>query len=472
MSTVKRIRFFLYYLCLAGVTSAAIYWIVRHGDSLPASAQAMPLQTSGTHGLFAGLQENLRQPLSQLLAQLLIVLVSARLIGSAFARLGIPSVVGEITAGILLGPSLFGLIAPNAFAFVFPVESLGALGLVSQLGICLFMFAVGTELNLAQLRPKGRTALAVSHASIAIPFLLGVVLALPLFNSMAGDRAVFTSFALFMGISMSITAFPVLARILQERRMAESEVGTLAIACAAVDDATAWILLAIVVAIGRATSIDAAAVTVILVFAFTAVMTTGLRLALRSKIENEQSSVELSSVVIILIAAAFATEAIGIHALFGAFLAGAITPGGAGDRRRIAAPFLKLSSTLLLPPYFAFTGLRTSLSLLEGAQAWLLCLLIIIVATIGKLGAGAAAARLSGMGWRESFQVGVLLNTRGLMELIALNLGYDLGILSARMFTILVIMALVTTLMTGPLVTLFGRLSTLPGRPPEHLRAS
>jgi Kef-type K+ transport system membrane component KefB len=481
---VKRMRLFLYYVCATVLALAAIYGVLLLGTSLPVSAKAMAFHahalvaahdSTGPAGLLAALQENLRDPLSKLLTQWLVVLVSARLLGSVFARVGVPSVVGEITAGILLGPSLFGFIAPNAFAFVFPRNSLGALQLVSQVGICLFMFAVGTELNLTQLRPKGRVAVAVSHASIALPFVLGVALAYPLFSQMAGDHAVFTSFALFMGICMSITAFPVLARILHERRMTETELGNMAIACAAVGDVTAWILLTFVVAIGRAASLDAAVMTIVLTLMFIAIMTTGVRRALGSWISRESlgggelPNGALSLAATVLVAASFSTEVIGIHALFGAFLAGAIMPGGVEGRRRIAAPFLKLSSTLLLPLYFAFTGLRTSISLLDGAQAWLLCLLIIIAATVGKLGASAAAARLSGMGWRESLQLGVLLNTRGLIELIALNLGYDLGILSPRIFTILVIMALVTTLMTGPLLTLFGGLHTFLRVPPQHL---
>ncbi len=465
---------------------AAIYGMLRLGTSLPVSAKAMAIHTHallaadsiGANGLITAFQENLQEPMSKLLTQLLVVLVCARLLGSAFARCGVPSVVGEITAGILLGPSLFGLIAPDAFAFIFPRDSLGALRLVSQVGICLFMFAVGTELNVTQLKPKGRAAVAVSHASIALPFVLGVVIAYPLFNRMAGDRAMFTSFALFTGISMSITAFPVLARILQERRLTATELGNMAIACAAVEDVTAWILLAFVVAIGRAVSLYAAVLTIALTLVFIVVMTTGVRRVLGSWISKarldggEVSSGALSIIVTVLIAASFSTEVIGIHALFGAFLAGAIMPGGIEARRRIAAPFLKLSSTLLLPLYFAFTGLRTSVSLIDGAESWLLCLLIIVAATVGKLGAGAVAARLSGMSWRESLQLGALINTRGLMELIALNIGYDLGVLSPTMFTILIIMALVTTLMTGPLLTLFGRLPTAARASAQHLQAS
>ena len=474
IAAVKRMRLFIYYIGVTAVALGAIYGMLRLGTSLPVSPRAMALHThavaaahdsAGSSGLLAALQENLREPMSKLLTQLLVVLVAARLLGSAFARFGLPSVVGEITAGILLGPSLFGLVAPNAFTFIFPHDSLGALRLVSQVGICLFMFAVGTELNVTQLRPKGRAAVAVSHASIAVPFVLGVVLAYLLFKQMAGDRALFTSFALFTGISMSITAFPVLARILQERGMTATELGNMAIACAAVEDVTAWILLTFVVAIGRAASLDAAVLSIVLTLVFIAVMILGVRRALRSWISKESlnrgeelSTGALSIVATVLVAASFSTEAIGIHALFGAFLAGAIMPNTVEGRRRIAAPFLKLSSTLLLPLYFAFTGLRTSITLLDGAQTWLLCLLIIFTATAGKLGAGAAAARLSGMSWRESLQLGALINTRGLMELIALNIGYDLGILSPRIFTILVTMALVTTLMTGPLLTLFGKL--------------
>jgi len=411
---------------------------------------------------FAAFQANLEHPLSRLLIQLLVIIAAARLLGNLFVRFGVPAVVGEMTAGILLGPSLLGLLAPGTFAMIFPADSLGALRLISQVGICLFMFAVGMELNMQHVRSKAQAAVAVSHASITAPFLLGVALAYFIFTELAGPRANFVGFALFMGISMSITAFPVLARILQERNLTRTYLGNTAITCAAVDDVTAWSIMAFVVAIARATDLAGSMLTLFLSLSFVAIMILGVRRVLPQWLGNQQmaheepSSGTLAIVVCVVIAGALCTEIIGIHALFGAFLAGVIMPDTEGFRRKVRARVERFSSVLLLPLFFAFTGLRTQVGLLDDLNGWLLCLLIIVIATVGKLGASAVAARLSGMNWRESLQLGALMNTRGLMELIALNIGYDLGILSPRIFTMLVIMALVTTFLTGPLLTLFG----------------
>jgi Kef-type K+ transport system membrane component KefB len=321
-------------------------------------------------------------------------------------------------------------------------------------------------------RSRAAAAIAVSHTSIVVPFLLGVALAHPLFADLAGERATFASFALFMGISLSITAFPVLARILQERGLTHTHLGNTAIACAAVEDVTAWLIMAFVVAIARSSTLSGALLSLALVALFIAFMSVVVRRGLprwlgRERLDAEEPATgTLTIVVCVLFAASFSTEVMGIHALFGAFLAGAIMPDIGAFRRRIGPRIEKFSSAMLLPLFFAFTGLRTEVSLLADLQGWLLCLLIIAIATLGKLGAGALAARLSGMNGRESLQLGALLNTRGLMELIALNVAYDLGILSARLFTMLVIMALVTTVMTGPLLTLFG--STRKTVPDQH----
>jgi Kef-type K+ transport system membrane component KefB len=406
---------------------------------------------------------NLQDPLSHLLVQLLAIIVAARLAGSLFKRFGLPAVVGEMAAGIALGPSLFGAVFPGAAAFVFPAESLGTLKLLSQIGICLFMFSVGMELNLAHVRDRAREAVAVSHASILTPFLLGVGLACFTFHDLAGPSATFTGFALFMGISMSITAFPVLARILQERGLSKTFLGSTAITCAAVDDVTAWSIMAFVVGIVKSTSMAGAVLTLVLALVFIAVMMFGVRrwlprwLGRVRLLSEEVSGGTLALVMGVVLAAALTTEIIGIHALFGAFLGGVVMPDAQGFRERINARVEKFSSVLLLPLFFAFTGLRTQVGLLDDMQGWLLCLLIIVVATAGKLGASALAARITGMSWRDSLQLGALMNTRGLMELIVLNIGYDLGILSPRIFTMLVIMALITTVLTGPLLTLFGQ---------------
>jgi Kef-type K+ transport system membrane component KefB len=405
---------------------------------------------------------NFDGPLSKLFVQLLVIIATAQALGRLFTRLRQPAVVGEMAAGILLGPSLFGLLAPEAFGFVFRGNSLAALGLLSQVGICLFMFAVGMELDVRHARAQVRSAAAVSFASILLPYLLGVLLAHFLFVELAAPGTTFMEFALFMGISMSITAFPVLARILKERGIAQTPLGCMATTCAAVGDVTAWTLLAFVVAIARATSIGDSVLSLLLVLVFIALMVFAVRPVLIYGLGSarltsaEPSRGTLAVALCIVIAAALTTEVIGIHALFGAFLAGVIMPDGHGFRDKIKLRVEHFSAVLLMPLFFAFTGLRTEIGLLDGTGDWLLCLLIIVLATLGKLGGSAVVARMTGMAWRESLQLGALLNTRGLMELIALNIGFDLGILSPRIFTMLVIMALVTTVLTSPLLTLFG----------------
>ena len=426
--------------------------------AVPAATATEPV--SAIAGVTKNLQANFHHPLSRLLVQLFVIIAVAQLAGRVCKRIGQPAVVGEIVTGIALGPSLLGLISPEAFAFVFPADSLGALRLLSQVGVCLFMFGVGMELDVRQVQRNTHVAIAVSHLSIAFPYLLGVLLAYFLYSSLAGPSTTFTAFALFMGISMSITAFPVLARILQERGISRTFLGSTAMTCAAVDDVTAWTILAFVVAVAGATSLGSFSLNVLLVLAFITVMMLGVRRALprllgRDRLtRDEPSHGTLAVVVCVVIAASLSTEVIGIHALFGAFLAGAMMPDVDGFRRKISDRVHAFSSVLLLPLFFAFTGLRTQIGLLHDVEGWSILLLITLVATLGKLGGSAAAARFVGMPWAESLKLGALMNTRGLMELIALNIGYDLGILSPRIFTMLVIMAVLTTMMTGPLLTL------------------
>jgi Kef-type K+ transport system membrane component KefB len=462
------------YLIIVSIVGLGIFVILHLGSQphRPSPLETKPIvqleahPTNVDNSFFASVKSSLGQngtsPLSRLFLQLFVVICASCVIGWIFTRCGQPAVIGEMVAGILLGPSLFGLLAPNAFQFVFATASLDALKLFSQIGVCLFMFAVGMELDVSQLRHKAQTAIVVSHSSIVIPYFLGVTLALFLYGHLAQPGASFTAFALFMGISMSITAFPVLVRILQDRGIFKTPLGSTATACAAVDDVTAWSILAFVIAIVRATSLGGAVFSLGLVLIFVALMLLVLKRNLphwlgRSALErSEPSKIVLAIVLGLVLASALSTELIGIHALFGAFMAGVVMPTQSGFRDKLVIRVENLSSVLLLPVFFAFTGLRTQIGLLGDARDWFICVVIIGVATVGKLGGSALAARLSGMDWRESLQLGALMNTRGLMELIALNIGYDLGILSQRIFTMLVIMALVTTVVTGPLVSLFG----------------
>lgn len=399
-----------------------------------------------------------RAPLGLLLVQIAVVLFVARSIGALFRRFGQPAVIGEIVAGLLLGPSVLGALAPTALAALFPAATLGPLALLSQIGVLLFMFLVGLKLDLGSMRDKARSAVIVSHTSIFVPFLLGVGLVLAAYPRLSAPGVPFDALALFMGIAMSVTAFPVLARILEERGMLQTAVGRNAIACAAIDDVSAWCLLAFVVALTQAQNPLTAGATVALSALFIWAMWFAVRPLLerlaRLRTERGDEPLGISAVVIVLMCAAAATEAIGIHALFGAFMAGLAMPKDALLRDRLRERLHSFATVILLPLFFALTGLRTQLGLLDGMADFALCAAIVLIAVAGKLGGSALAARLTGAPWREALTVGALMNTRGLMELVVLNLGYDLGILSPRVFTMMVIMALVTTLMTGPLLSL------------------
>ena len=395
-----------------------------------------------------------------LLVQITVILLAARIVGWLFRKLGQPQVMGEMVAGILLGPSLLGWVAPGVSAALFPPASLGFLNSLSQIGLLLFMFLVGLDLNPRLLRQQKHAAVVTSHVSIIIPFFMGTLLALFLYPRLSDDRVAFTHFALFVGTAMSITAFPVLARILSERNLIRSRVGTMAIACAAVDDVTAWCILAGVVLLVRASSVALPLwLTLTGTALYVAVMLYGTRRAIR-RLEiifraREKLTPDMMSIILMLtITSALITEWLGIHALFGAFLMGAIMPKGEGFVHAIKEKLESLTVVLLLPLYFAFTGLRTSIGLLSGADMWLYCGIIIAVAISGKFGGATLSARLVGMPWREAGTIGILMNTRGLMELVILNIGLDIGVISSALFAMMVLMAMVTTFMTTPLLEL------------------
>ena len=417
---------------------------IAHAAALPAGGGMPPLLA------------NVRAPLPTLIIQLLLIVSVARLFGRAASLVWQPPVVGEIAAGVALGPSLLGHVWPAASAFVFPDSSLPALRLLSQIGIILYMFTIGLELFPEQLRHKARAAVAVSHFSIVTPFLFGVLAALALFGSYAPPGVSFQSFALFMGIAMSITAFPVLARVLEERGLAKTPLGSTAITCAAVDDITAWTMLAFVVTLVTAGGAGRMLVWMLaLGGGFVLLMAYAIRpLVARmftggpEQVTNERTAAVLG----IAFASALFTESLGIHALFGAFLAGTNHAGQRRPAAPAARPSRSFSAAFLLPLFFTSTGLRTNIALLNDAASWAVCGGIILIAIAGKLLGTMLAARWTGSTWHDAFVLGALMNTRGLMELIALNVGYELGILSPTMFTMLVLMALVTTMITGPLI--------------------
>ncbi len=409
--------------------------------------------------MLRGLLQNAKSPLSTLLLQVVLIVAAARGLGSLFRKIKQPPVIGEMIAGILLGPSLLGMLAPQAQGYLFPAASMGSLQLLSQVGVILFMFVVGIELDVDLLRHKAGTAVLVGHASIIVPFFLGTGSALLIYRTLAPAGIPFSAFALFIGVAMSITAFPVLARILEDRQMTRSYLGSTSLACAAVDDVTAWCLLAVVVAMAKSSGIAGSALTILLTLAFISFMLFVVkpwlgRIVRRFPQEQTSSAWFLATIFTFVFASAFVTELIGIHALFGAFLAGVCMPPVPELRHFLRERLETFSSVLLLPLFFAFTGLRTQIGLLNDWGGWLICGGLILVAIVGKLGGSMSAARFTGMSWGDSFSLGALMNTRGLVELIVLNLGYDLGILPPRIFTMMVLMALVTTFMTGPLLQL------------------
>ncbi len=405
------------------------------------------------------LEHLIHDPLTRLIAQIIAVIVVSRLLGVVAKRLNQPMVIAEITAGIMLGPSLLGLFFPEVGKVLFAPDSLKGLSLLSQLGLVLFMFLVGLELDFGLLKGRGKASVAISHSSIFVPFALGAGLALYMYPRWSDPSVPFSSFVLFLGAAMSITAFPVLARILSERQLLGTRIGAVTIACAAVDDVTAWCLLAFIVAAAKAEGFWSAVTTTGLAGVYIVVMFWVVRPLLRrlaAQVNGRDGLTQnvVAGILLLLFLSSWTTELIGIHALFGAFLFGAMLPKEGGLAHALAEKLEDLVLVVLLPLFFAYSGVRTQIGLLDSAGAWLTCALVIFVACLGKFGGSFAAARLTGLGWRESGALGILMNTRGLMELIVLNLGLDLGILSPTLFTMMVVMALVTTVMTTPLLEL------------------
>ncbi len=411
--------------------------------------------------------------LAHVLVALIAVLAAGLGLGVRLRAAGQPPVIGEVVGGIFPGPSLLGRVWPAAAAFVLPPTVAPYLEVIAQLGVILYMFLVGLELNPAALRERAGAAVAISHASIVVPFLFGAALALLLYPELAGEGVPFTSFALFVGVATSITAFPVLARILTDRNMQRTPLGVLALGCAATGDVTAWCLLALVVGIARAdaggTFVTLGLTAAYIGFVFLIVRPVAARLL--GRLDERRLTPNVIALVLgALLLSALITEAIGIHALFGAFLLGAVVPHDSAAARAFAHKLEDLVTVLLLPAFFALTGMRTRIDLVAGYWQWLLCGLIILVATAGKFGGTLVSARWSGPGWRDAASLGLLMNTRGLMELIALNIGLDMGIISPTLFAMMVLMALATTVATTPLLQMLDACSPRPGTPGRGVR--
>jgi Kef-type K+ transport system membrane component KefB len=438
------------YLLLVGLPLVALLIVLRAGANLTPSA-AEPFRTAAPTVTPAPMN------LFLLVLQVAVVLLASRLVGMLFKRIKQPQVIGEMVAGILLGPSLLGWAAPWVSGVVFPAASLGYLNALSQIGLVFFMFLVGVGLNPRALREHGHAAVLTSHASIVTPFCLGAGLALLLYPRLATAGISFTSFALFMGSAMSITAFPVLARILTERNLLRSRMGTLSISCAAVDDITGWCILAYIVVLVRSeSSATSLWVTIGGALVYVAVMLGGVTRLLRRfdtsfRRQGGVTDNAVSFMLVLALISALITERLGIHSLFGAFFMGAIMPKRDDFIKAVLNKLESLTVVALLPLFFAFSGLRTNVGMVHG-ELWLYTLLVIATAIAGKFGGSTLAARMAGVPWRDATALGILMNTRGLMELVALNIGLDIGVISQQVFTIMVLMALVTTFMTSPLL--------------------
>jgi K+:H+ antiporter len=403
--------------------------------------------------------------------QMAVILIFVNLIGYGLSRLKQPFVVGEILAGILLGPSFLGRISPSVSTALFPTGSLDMLMIFSQIGLMLFMFTIGAELDLTAVRKRLSSLIFISQGSLIVPFVMGLGVAYLLYDEFAPQNVPMLDFALFTGISMSITAFPVLARMIKERGLSHSNIGITALTCAAINDIVTWCLLAAVVAIVRTGSAVSSFHTILMCLCYVLVMLFIVRPILRSALMNLVTTnvagrSSMAIVLILLLFSSWLTENIGIHALFGAFFAGLILSDNPDLRKKVISDLGDLGVVLLLPLFFVISGLRTRIEMMNDGHTLLICSIVVLTAVSGKLGATALAARLAGQSLRDSLCIGALMNTRGLMELIVLNIGYELGVFSSRIFTILVLMALISTIMTFPILDLLERLM------PEKVRRS
>src|SRR6218665_1948299 len=455
---MKKYRNIIFYVLTIAFFSCVMYWFFVEGKTLEIGENIAPSKATGAtmwETFTTSFLDNLHHPLALLLAQIVTIILVAKFFGWICVKLKQPSVIGEMIAGIALGPSLLGLYFPEFSAFLFPKESLPNLQFLSQIGLILFMYIVGMELDLSVLRKKAHDAVVISHASIIIPFALGVGLSYFIYKEFAPDGIQFSSFALFIAIAMSITAFPVLARIVQERNLHKTKIGTVVITCAAADDITAWCILAAVIAVVKAGSFSGSIFVIIMAIVYVFLMIRFVKPFLTRIAESQKGKGFINKALVavlflILIISSYATEVIGIHALFGAFMAGAIMPENVKFRNLFIEKVEDVALVLLLPLFFVFTGLRTQIGLLNDPYLWKIGGLIILTAVVGKVVGSALTAKFLKLSWKDSLTIGALMNTRGLTELIVLNIGYDLGVLGPELFAMLVIMALFTTFMTGP----------------------
>ncbi len=460
----KGSRSLIYYLVMLLVFGGLMYFIIKEGEARQIQ-EAISVSNEAPHDLKEGffvfkdlLMHHVESSIGILLLQIIVILITCRLFGWLFAKMQQPTVIGEIVAGIVLGPSVLGHLLPSVSVFLFPFDSLQNINMLSQFGLILFMFAIGMELNITEVRQKLKETILISHTSTIFPFFLGMVTAYFLYNKYAYESTPFLSFALFVSIALSITAFPVLARIIQEKGLTKTHLGTISLASAANGDITAWCLLAVVVAIAQAGSMLSAIYNIGFSFIYLLLMFTVIRPFLRmiGHIYHNKEVVDKGLVAfmfLLLIVSSYLTEILGLHALFGAFVAGVVMPDNIKFRKIMTEKVEDVSLALFLPLFFVSTGLRTEIGLLNSPELWYMCGIFILVAIIGKFGGSLVAARFVGETWKDSLYIGALMNTRGLMELVVLTIGYDMKILTPPIFVMLVLMTLVTTFMTTPLIS-------------------
>ena len=442
------------------------------GDRIVA-ARSAPLPEPGASAQPAKKRSG-EETFGRLMLAIAAVILAARLVGTGLARLAQPRVMGEVLAGILLGPTILGAFWPEAKDYLFPPDIVALLGGAAQIGLAFYLFLVGMEVDPQMIRKRIRRAAYISNASVAVPMTLGLLAALPVYRLLAPDVD-YLPFALFIGVSMSITAFPVLARILAERRMLHHPVGAMAIAGAAIDDVSAWGLLALATAVAGSGSGLHALVVVGLAGAFTAGMIIVVRpfLGRVSTAYDEAGRVPaiwIGAIVVGVLLSAYIAQQIGIAAIFGAFVMGLIMPRHAGLTGDVSGRLEEFVVIVLLPLFFVVTGLRTDVGALNRPELWLIALGLLVVAVVGKWLGAMGASRYVGLPWRDSSAIGALMNTRGLAELIVLNIGLELGLISTALFTMLVLMALVTTLAAGPALRLLDPRGEFSDAPEDELR--
>lgn len=453
-----------FYLLMLVVFGSLMYFIAKKGETHQVNEAITSLYdapenlSEGFDVFLKLLLDHLNSPFGILLLQVIVILLCCRLFGWLFMKIGQPTVIGEIIAGIVLGPSILGHWFPEISGFLFPVESLENISLLSQFGLILFMFVIGMELDLTDVRKKLKETILISHTSTIVPFFLGMLTAYFVYDNYADKNIPFLSFALFIGIAMSITAFPVLARIIQEKGLTKTHLGSISLASAANGDITAWCLLAVVIAIAQAGTMLSAVYNILFSGLYLLLMFLVVRPFMRmiGQVYHNKEVVSkglIAFIFIMLLGSAYVTEILGLHALFGAFMAGLVMPENIKFRKIMSEKVEDVALSLFLPLFFASTGLHTEIGLLNTPELWALCLIFIAVAIAGKFGGATLSARITGENWKNSLYIGALMNTRGLMELIILTIGYEMGILSPTIFVMLVIMTLVTTFMTTPLIS-------------------